>query len=128
MLTVACAYARGGSTMPSATMEHRSTRVSLVSMVVLPMALRLHERCKAVNCARRGLHGPGQLEHGQRDDLGRVHEVGDVDVLIRLVREIEDPGSVGDAVRHARDPREMFLVVGAWAGDEAAAAAEDAME
>src|SRR4051812_24600748 len=40
----------------------------------------------------------GQFQDGERDDLRRVHEVDDVDVFVRLVREVEDAGTVGHAV------------------------------
>ena len=49
-------------------------------------------------------------------------------VLVGLMGEIENARSVRDAVRHAGDPREVLLVVGAGAGDQAAAPAEDAVQ
>ena len=69
-----------------------------------------------------------QFQHRQRDDLGRVDQVVDTAVFVRLVREIQDARAVGDAVRHAGDPRDVLLIVGPGAGDQAAASAEHAVQ
>ena len=44
------------------------------------------------------------------------------------MRQVEDAGSVGDAVGHPGNSRHVFLIVGAGARDEAAAPAEHAVE
>ena len=42
----------------------------------------------------------------------------DTAVFIRLMRQVQFAGTVGDAVRHAGDARDVLLIVGARAGDE----------
>ena len=45
-------------------------------------------------------------------------DVLDTAVFIRLMRHIQLARPIGDAVRHARDPRDVLLIVGARAGDQ----------
>src|SRR4051812_36882313 len=65
-----------------------------------------------------------ELEYRKRDHFRSVHQVGNIAVFVGLVRQVEDAGTVGHAVRHARDPGEVLLIVSAGAGDEAAAPPE----
>ena len=49
-------------------------------------------------------------------------------VLVGLMRQVEDAGAVGDAVRHTGDARDVLLIVGAGAGDQLAASPEHAVQ
>ena len=62
-----------------------------------------------------------QLEDGEREHFGGVHEVVDAALFVRLMREIENPRSVRDAMRDAGDAGDVLVIVGAGAGDQAAA-------
>src|SRR5262249_34698789 len=59
-----------------------------------------------------------EVERGERDDFRRVQEVVNPARFVRLMRELQLARSVRDAVRHARDPRDVLVIVGARAGDE----------
>src|SRR5260370_19106579 len=124
MLPVACAYTRAGSQGASANIETtRAWRARLVNIRSPP-----RWRCLYPKDARLSMERTGQFQDSESDDFGGVHQVRDVHVFVRLMRDIQNARAVRDAVGDAGDAREVFLVVSAGAGDEAAAAAEDAVQ
>ena len=50
-------------------------------------------------------------------DLGGIHHVVDVDIFVRLMRQIENARAVGDAIVHAADAVDVLLVVSAGRDD-----------
>src|SRR5579871_2553925 len=60
---------------------------------------------------------------GKRHDLGRGDHVRDLNVLVRLMSEVQDAGPVGDAVAQMPDAVDVLLVVGARRVDELGLAA-----
>ncbi len=62
---------------------------------------------------------------GERHHLRRIHHVVDADILVGLMREIEDPRPIGDAVVQMADAGDVLLVVGAGRDDVLGVLAED---
>ena len=49
-----------------------------------------------------------QVMQRKPHNLRRLHHVGNAHIFTRLVRQIEDAGTIGDAVPEPPDPVDMF--------------------
>src|SRR3954463_9552970 len=69
-----------------------------------------------------------QLQDRKRQYFCCAQDIVNRAVLIRLMREIELAGTVGNALRHAGNPRDVLVIVGAGASDEGRLPAEDLLD
>jgi len=58
------------------------------------------------------LRGGKQIDHSTGHHFGGVEHIGDADVLVRLVCQIQNTGSVGNTIVQSADSVDVFLILG----------------